>query len=193
MTYGDLFPTLADGTTQTTTGAAVSVALNSLFAPRSGGHQPYGFDTLATIYRRYKVYSVKIEGTCMCKDATNTDVYAFTALRPGSAATTIGAQTLAATKIGERPLSRFFLLRQGTNRQAADFSMNVPIHSLEGLTKAECDANSDYRALMTASPAIVPTIEFANAGATSTSIPCEWRIRMTFDVEFYERANLAQS
>lgn len=41
-------------------GSTVTYRPNSVFAPRSsGGHQPYGFDQLATIYGTYRVLAVR--------------------------------------------------------------------------------------------------------------------------------------
>ncbi|WP_218254000.1 hypothetical protein, partial [Candidatus Magnetobacterium casense] len=52
----------------------VHMNLNSLFDPnRSGiGHQPYGFDQLATLYNRYRVISCGYRITCATPTAGNT-------------------------------------------------------------------------------------------------------------------------
>jgi len=45
----------------TTVGSQQTMNLNSLFDPnRTGtGHQPYGYDTIATLYNRYRVISTR--------------------------------------------------------------------------------------------------------------------------------------
>ncbi len=193
ITWEDTVITTADASVATTTGTAIPYRLNDVFIPRLTGHQPYALDTVATLYRRYHVYNARIEGCCMSRNTPTTTVFAFMILRPSGATFSVGALASASSIVGEKPLARMFMLSGSSNRQAADFSFDVPIHLLEGLTRQEYDANDNYRALITASPNLVPTLQVANSSSTTLSAPCDWRVRIVFDVEFYERIILAQS
>ncbi len=190
LTYQDVVTTTSDGTTASTSGTSVLFNLNSLFLIRGAGHQPYAYDTFATLYRRYIVYGVHISITA--QGSGNGTVYAGCMFLPGGAAAQLNAITSFSQKIGEKPLARLMLLVAASGRVGQEFECDVDLASLEGLTREEYSANSNYRALMTASPSITPQFEVANAG-NATSEPCVWRIRMTFDVELYERIILAQS
>ncbi len=193
MTYTEFLSTVNDGTTPSTSSTSIILRLNDVFAPRLTGHQPYAFDTMASLYRRYHVYACDVEVTATSPTSTNGNLtYALSILRPSGATFTLAALVNAADVTGEKPLGRVMMLNAGGNRSVQDYRAHVDIATLEGLTPAEYDANSSYRALATASPALVPTLQLANT-SISTSISCYWRIRLSFDVEFYDRVILAQS
>lgn len=186
--------TSSNGSTGSTSGASLAYRLNDVFLPRTGSHQPYGLDTLATMYRKYHVYGVKIQLTAIVRTATSsTPVFPLILVRPGGATFSIGALALAANVVGEKPLGRVNLLMPASARCAMDVTMNFQISTIEGLTGPEYNANESYRALVGASPDIVPTLEIANSSQATVGAALDWRVRITYDVEFYERVLLAQS
>ncbi len=190
MTYTEFLTTTNDGTTASTSSTSIILRLNDVFAPRLTGHQPYAFDTMASLYRRYHVYATDVEVTA--SSGGETVAFALTILRPSGATFTLASLANAADVTAEKPLGRVLMLAGGGNRQTQDYRAHVDIATLEGLTPVEYDANSNYRALSTASPALVPTLQLANSGSTA-SLTMFWRIRLSFDVEFYDRVILAQS
>ncbi len=194
LAYSETVGTAADGTTSTTTGASVTFNLNSLFLPRSSGHQPYGFDTLATLYGAYVVTAAYIEVSCNLRTAENIgSAFAHVLLRASGGVDTLGALALAANKVAEKPLSKTFLLVGNGNRVGADFKMQVKLHALEGLTQAEYLGNSQYRALVSASPALMPGLQLANSSQGTVGQAVDWMVRIIYEVEFYDRTVLAQS
>ncbi len=193
MTYQDMVNTLADGTTSTTSGSSVAFQLNSVFQPRSGGHQPYGFDTVATMYRRYHVYRARLDITAMYNAGTDKYIFAGLIVLPSGATFDPGAQATFSQILGEKPLGRVMLLTQDAGHTASSMLMDVDMARVEGLTQQEYDSNSNYRAEVTSNPTLMPTLKLANAAPSTVTMTCVWRVRISFDVEFYERKVLAQS
>ncbi len=191
--YSDYFATTSDGTTATTTGTAVSINLNSLFAPRSGGHQPYGFDTMATLYQRYRVLSCAVEGTVISRNAQTVTVYAFFGFYPSAATFSQTGVALAYSVLPEKPNHSMILLQGGGNRTAVDFKRNLQMHVLEGVTAAQYYAEKDYTAAVGASPTLMPTMQLSTSSNPTTSVSSDWRLNFCFMTEFFERTVLAQS
>lgn len=198
MPYADSGITASDGSTATTSGASPYVfQLNSLFAPQglSNYHQPYGFDTLATLYRRYRVDRVDIELEACIADYPPTPVDAIVLINaPGSSVTTTSTGN-AAGVFAEKPNG--IVRRQQTGTPSANILIlkkTILMHEVCGLTRAEYMANvEEYSALVTATPTRIVQMYVNTSGVAATSVRTAWKSKITFHAEFFERVILAQS
>ncbi len=163
--------------------------LNSLFQPISGGHQPYGFDTMATLYRRYRVNSVTIKVETL-PIVTGSIYQVIGVFPPGATQST--TNLLDAHEWGENPNgSTQIIFLQGTKQVV--WQKRFEMHTLCGLTREEYANNvEDYSALVTANPARMPTLE-VNISGFGASMQGYNIISLTFEAEFFERVSLNQS
>jgi hypothetical protein len=167
------------------------VTLNSLYG--TVGHQPYGFDQFAAMYRQYKVLSVRTTFEVF----TTTGVYVTFSARiypPGSTAVFSGADMNA---VAERPgtQSIFSVGSPGAGGAAKNkLTFNLPLHEVLGITKEMYDADSSlYAAAVGADPTRNAQIQFAIANLAGTSSTAQVLIRQDFEVLFWQRSTLTQS
>lgn len=191
LTYAEVVGTAADGSVATTTGSAVTYQLNSLFQPRGSGHQPYGFDTLSTMYAKYRVTRVKIDGSCVIRD-TSKNAFAFVGIFPSANTFSFGSVAAAYNLIPEKPNCGMFHLQGSGNRSIVDWAMDVDMATIEGVTKNEYTGSSLYTALVGANPTNMITMQVASS-SDSVGTAIDWRVTISFECEFYERSALSQS
>ncbi len=176
-------------------GTPFTFNLGSLFEPRSGGHQPFGFDQMAALYARYKVHKVRIEvetATNVAGSTSGQAVQVIGIFPPGSAQTTLNVTT--ALSMGEN----FNVSTKVIHPQAVlptRFVSELDIATIAGLTKKEFEANiEDYSALVSASPTRFPFLEVNLAPNTAASgIYFYSSVTLTFVAEFWQRISLAAS
>jgi hypothetical protein len=194
LKYGDAATITTTGN-QWEYGTAVTVLLNSLFAPTSGGvsaHQPYGFDQWAAIYSRYRVDAVDMTMQIMYNGGVQNSVVSGVVLPPGTSAT-IAASTYSI--VNEKPLTFNVPIVGGTNAGTVFVKQRFDIAQLAGLTQMEHAANiEDYSAAVTASPSKVVSFEFATCGvSTTTATSSKVLLTFEFHCEFWEPKILTQS
>jgi hypothetical protein len=191
LRYNQIDTILTTGT-EFVFGTALSWTLNSLFAPISGGHQPYGFDTLAALYNRYRVRSVDMELTIMYNGGVQNSIVGGVVLPPGVSAT-IAASTY--NIVSEKPLSFMVPIVGGTNTGTVFVKQRFDIAKISGLTRKEFEANvEDYAAVVSASPSKVAKLEIASCGVqTTTATSSKVLTTLVFHCDFWERTILAQS
>lgn len=190
MRYSDIFPLVSGAVDGSLCGVSTTFNLNSMFSPTGGATQPYGFDQMAALYGRYKVYSVTISLTVSKgTDAQNT-MYAHALIQnPSGGATLTG---LSGGDVEERPNGVTWVVG------------NIPVHwnahfdisTLCGINKREFEANvEDYAALVSASPARIATMQLAvsNAASAQTSKGVDWRVLIEYDCVFFQRITQADS
>jgi hypothetical protein len=199
LPYIDIGITTASGATSTTSGATpLQYVLNSLFAPGgSNAHQPYGFDTLATLYRRYRVNAVEveIEFTTVQQLAAKADptdaIMMFTP--PGSSVSTVFV-ALAASIFAEKPGGEVRRCVPGHPSALQTVRRMLPMHQLVGVSKSEYEANvEEYAALVSGDPTRTTSLFLNCAGFGTISASIYWRVKLSFHAEFWERLILAQS
>jgi hypothetical protein len=199
LRYGQQLSLSTDttGPTQNKFGTATALVLNSLFAPVSGGHQPYGFDQLAALYQRYKVTGVDIRLTVEpalydAAASNSTQLFAMLVLPPGVSGT-IGGSTVDV--ILEKPLSAHISVTPGSGSNTINIKQHFDVSRYLGVTRAQYNANiEDYQALCTASPARVLTLEFATTNvSTTTAAGLRVTLEADFHAEFFQRTILTQS
>jgi len=159
--------------------------LNSIFDPnRTGtGHQPYGFDTLATLYNRYRViacgYRLQVAG-----DAPT--AYVMSAI-PGNEI----INPLTISEARENPRAKY--IQQNVGAPAATLSSKCYLPSLLGRTKAQYMADDRYQAQTTASPAELALLNIMTADTADIYRQTKVQVMLEYTVEFFDIKHLAQS
>lgn len=182
-----------------TTGTAGAVGtvkqyrLNSLYDPEltDAGHQPYGYDTLTTIYNRYKVHSVEVTAlfTIIGSTADLTPVLHF---MPSSATTSMVGFT--PEQALEKPGTQGLLLPSSGARKAV-WKGRFPISTLLGMSPREFLANTeDTSSVVSTNPAKVPILEVGMCSLNATAGEgCAFSLTFIFDCEFLDRVDLPES
>lgn len=162
--------------------------LNSIYDPnRTGvGHQPYGFDTLATLYNRYRVIA------CGWR------------IQPAAAAVSAGTafqiacmpanETLAMftmSEMKENPRSKYVF--QSVGGGIVTLSGKCYIPSLVGRTKAQYMADDRYQADVTTSPSELALLNILSATNGDTPAPLGIQVVLEYTVEFFDIKHLVQS
>lgn len=163
--------------------------INSLFAPQNttmvGGHQPYGFDQLATLYNRYRVIS------CGWRvQVPKTDSAIQFACMPGNglSASTPGSFSL----LKETSRAKYTTQMPGGNAQTITGKAYLP--SITGRSKIEYMADDRYQAPVTGSPAediqlLVKAASVVDAPLVGVAV----NVILEFTVEFFDVKQQSQS
>lgn len=158
--------------------------LNSVWDPeRTGvGHQPYGRDTYATMYNKYRVFK------CAWRIDIVASNYCRTVVIPQNHANTTGNRTLLA----EFP--RAIIKHQTTAGVPMKFVGHCYLPGIAGVTSRTYAGSDDYAAAMGTSPAEVMTLNVAvTSSASAGSITFEGNITLTYWVEWFDPIELGQS
>lgn len=163
----------------------LQMSLNSIFDPNSTGvgHQPYGHDTLATLYNRYRVISCSYR-IIANRNTDTLQVVAMPANEPVVYTT--------AAEYKENPRTRY--ATQAPNAEVKPISGKVYIPSLVGRTKAQYMADDRFQAQFGASPseaAILNVGAFTGSDAIASNVP--FNVELVYTVECFDVKNLAQS
>jgi len=166
--------------------------LNSLFDPdlTGVGHQPYGYDSLAALYYRYKVNAVRV---CLRFSDPSADGVMCAAQFQAPSVT----QTVTNADVGavmERSGVWTHNLNN-TGEQAIVLDQYFPMHVLAGVTPMQFTSNlEDYQALCTTSPVRTPNLRIAIAALDGSSTPTvRLEATLMFYSTFFERIGLSQS
>lgn len=165
----------------------VRLNLNSIFDPnRTGvGHQPYGHDTLQTMYNRYRVISCTYRINAYAADGSNIQL----AVMPANEEITPGS----ISEIRENPRARYTL--QSANAPLRIVSGKVFIPSLVGRTTTQYMADDRYQAQYGASPSELAILNcFAGPTTENSSLTTVWfNVELHYTVESFDIKHLAQS
>ncbi len=176
-------------------GTPFTFNLGSLFEPRSGGHQPFGFDQMAALYARYKVHKVKVKVETFPITASSTrsiGIQLVGIFPPGSTQTTLNV--LTAVSMGENFNVASQVVLNSVYAPVV-LERTLDIATIAGLTKKEFEANiEDYSALVTASPTRFPILEVNLAPSTAADgTGYQSIVTLSFVAEFWQRISLAAS
>ncbi len=159
--------------------------LNSLYDPdRSGtGHQPRGFDQLAALYSRYRVYSVKYH-------VVGTLTTANDALVAGVFPSNSGAAATALADFAEAPMGKFkrYNLYQGFTLTG---SVDLPL--LNGKTHTAYMADDTTQALTSASPTETLILHVVCVNVNGANSSTQVTVFMEFEAEFSDPVALSSS
>lgn len=184
-------------TTSTKTSAEYTFRLNSLYDPdyTSTGHQPYGHDTLATLFRNYKVHAVKMicrfrnitagsaDNMCYIRGVQETDTT--------TAGTTVGSQLRESRqylKLGYlKPV--WTLVGDGSGSQTV-LKAFIPLKKYATSRMLDDD---EYGAAFGANPTNVIWGIIGWAGETVSSQSVDVHVDLQFFCEFSNPIMLSQS
>lgn len=170
--------------------------LNSLYDPDwgIGGHQPYGYDELSALYRKYKVSSVKIN--VVYTDPTADGMCIGATIQPPQGVAQIEGHLVGTVK--ERPMSVTRSINN-SGTQAGSFTQYQKIQTVSGLTPIQFKADIDTFTGLTGgtgtgdNPAASPFLRLAVANNRSIASTMLVRVTFTFYCQFYERIVLPVS
>lgn len=163
--------------------------LNSVFDPnRSGtGHQPYGHDTLASVYNRYRVISCSY----VISGVDTAGRYISICAIPGNEEVTIA--TLTNSEIRENPRCKY--ITQAPNANLKMLTGKVYLPSLTGRTKSQYMSDDRYQANVGSSPAELMILNvFSQDLADGLNvINTSLNVTLEYTVEWFDPKQLAQS
>ncbi len=172
-----------------TTASSQVMNLNSLFDPdRTGvGHQPMGFDTLATIYNRYRVLKAKWKVVI----SPSTLTYDFCVLPLNGLLNT--APTTAATfnACVENPRAKFWT--QGASGVSKSFVGSVSLNDLAGTTLTEYLADDRYEAANITSPSEVIVLYLVPYNPNASTITLFLYLQLDFECDWHDPTSQPQS
>lgn len=160
--------------------------LNSLYDPDlSGvGTQPYGYDQLATLYRKYKVHGASIE--VVFTDPDQDGMLMAIQLRNPSNVYSMAGKNV--NDLREQPMTVVRTINN-SGKQRVAVKQYVPISTVSGLTKLQFQADNDlFVASTTANPTAQPlfTIGVGSSRlAQNATMIC--RTTITYYATMYER------
>lgn len=166
--------------------------LNSLYDPDFAGvgHQPYGYDQMGALYRRYLVTAVSI--TLVFSDPSEDGLLIGCSLQPSNSVFTLtGASN---NQLKEKPQMITRMLND-SGEQNCIIKQFMPLHRLEGLHKFQWSANlAEYASDYNANPTRSPYLRVACASARNTSgATVMFRPLIKFYCQWYDRITLPQS
>lgn len=158
--------------------------LNSLWDPnRTGtGHQPYGFDQLATIYNRYRVFktSYVINGYS-----------AGNPIRYGCIVSNDVPPINNMSELAENPRAQTRVQIPGGSTTKIVGSVSLP--SLVGRTKQQYMADDRYQADVTTSPAELALLTVVGNTMTDVGTDVLVTVTLVYHVEFFDAKPIEQS
>lgn len=164
------------------------INLNSIHDPnRSGiGHQPYGHDTLATLYNRYRVISCSYVVSVYSANGATLQLAALPA-----------NEEFAGPSISdyrENPRCKFLVQTPGAPLKVLKGKVYLP--SLCGRTKQQYMADDRYQAQFGSNPAElavlnINTQQFNESDITSAQVT--YQLTLKYVVECFDLKNLGQS
>lgn len=166
--------------------------LNSIFDPnRTGvGHQPYGRDTLSTIYNRYRVISCHYK-VCISQLVASSEPLQLAVL-PANEEVSIGLGAEAR----ESPRAKY-IVQAGNGAPIRMLTGKVSIPALVGRTKAQYMADDRYQATYDANPVEAAVlnifVSLLNDGQVVSERPVKASIELVYTVESFDPKQLAQS
>lgn len=163
----------------------VTMNLNSIYDPnRSGvGHQPMGFDQLATLYNRYRVISCSfvINGYC------TTDPIRIAAIPTND----LGITFSGVSHMIESPRCRF--IAQYPQAEPKYLKGKVYMPALAGRTKAQYMADDRYQSDVTSSPLELLLLNIQAATLVDSIPTTTLTVTLEYTVEFFDVKQLTQS
>lgn len=173
----------------TVTGTDQIMNMNSLFDPdRTGaGHQPYGYDSLALLYNRYRVWGLRWRITF---HAEAQGFYVVVLPSNGALATAITNQASFALA-GESP--RSYVSSQGTGANAVIVTGRIELNDLNGTTVQEYKADDRFQAIFGASPSELMLLHIGTYNPSGSTLAVDFLVELWFDVEVHDPIMLAQS
>jgi len=173
----------------TVTGTNQVMNLNSIFDPdRTGtGHQPYGYDTMATLYNRYRVLSVDYKITF---HAETLGFYIVVLPSNGALATAI-TNLASFTLACESPES--VVRCQGVGADDVIITGSIKLNQLNGVTLTEYLADDRFQSLFGASPGELILLNIGTYNGTGSTLGVDFSVEIIYHTDVHDPFMLAQS
>jgi len=162
--------------------------LNSIHDPnRTGiGHQPYGHDTFATLYNRYRVIAASYVVSAYSSQGATIQLAALPANEEFSA--------VSISDYRENPRGKFLVQTPGAALKVLKGKVYLP--SLVGRSKSQYMADDRYQAQFGSSPSELAilnlnTQQFDESSLLNTGTT--YQVTITYTVELFDLKNLGQS
>lgn len=163
--------------------------LNSLFDPnRTGtGHQPYGFDQLAAIYNRYRVWETRWKVTF---HAESQGFYVLSVPSNGALATSIvdGSSFQSAGEIRGAVTKS-----QGTGANSVFLRGRMKLNNLNGTTPTEYEGDDRFQALTSSSPSELLLLNIGTYNPSGSTTAIDFVVELWFYVELHDPFILGSS
>lgn len=158
--------------------------LNSVWDPnRTGvGHQPYAFDTLASLYNRYRVISCGYRITSPSGTVTR---------QFGCIPTNESVSFSTFAELKENPRAKYVTQMNGGNAQIVKGKVYLP--SLVGRSKAQYMADDRYQAMTDNSPNEQAILSIFTANQLGAPTASDINVLLEYTVEFFDVKPLVQS
>lgn len=164
------------------------INLNSIHDPnRSGiGHQPYGHDTLATLYGRYRVIACSYVISAYSANGATIQLAALPANEEYAG--------ISISDYRENPRCKFLVQTPGAPLKVLKGKVYLP--SLVGRTKQQYMADDRYQAQFGSNPQELAVLnvnsqQFDEASVASTQVT--YQVTLKYTVECFDLKNLGQS
>lgn len=154
-----------------------------------GGHQPYGHDTIATMYNRYKVLGCRVQLVFTTPGGANDMICCMAP----SSNTSSGMTGLQLYQVQEWPQSVCGILPSSGERRCV-LQATYDMATIAGVSKAAYLAEEDYAAAIGSSPSKTVYLTFNSGAVDGTgSETVKVHVYLEFDVLFYDRTTLGLS
>lgn len=164
---------------------------NSLYDPNltGTGHQPLGYDAWSSFYSRYRVRGMSYVVTFTNIETAAQMEVAIT-LRPNVTVDT----TIETIRESPSCVYKSILGTEGSGQANKSTRGYASVAKMRGVSKTRVNAESDYQALVTASPVLQPimTIYVINQD-TSAAALIRVRVDFVYHCEFFDRKVQYQS
>lgn len=190
LRYSGTFTLTTDGTVAQTIGSEQTFKLNSLYDPdlTNLGHQPFGYDQLTPIYRKYSVQATTVDLEFF--GSNSDDVVALFTVQSGQNTTALAASNVDAARERQSVMARNMPIN-GENRWR--HVETFPIHVVEGRPKQLTLIDDAYMAAVTSDPTNVVYLRMAAAATVNTGKAVNVNVILTFHCTMFARISMAQS
>lgn len=163
--------------------------LNSLFDPNltGTGHQPKGFDQLAALYNRYRVYAAKYRLT-FAQTSNAIPLYC------GAAPTNTLTGFTDITDHAETAFAKYIVSVNSNPLPIGQFTGKVDLAELNGKTRVAYASDDTTQALVSTNPAEQLNLHvMVQSLDNSTNVAMQVIVQIWYDCEFSDPAQLGQS
>lgn len=186
----ELHGTLTTGTTTGQIGTPFSIQLNDLY--NTNAHQPYGYDTLRTIYQNSRVTHADVYIELSCGRESTDSMGVLVGVFPNSS--NLPASSDSINEWAEVPGMLSRVLTPAGNASVFTFQQKVPIAAIEGLNPAQMEASPNYAQFSNTSVPYGPELTISVCNLTGSSAnKCYYRVKIVFTCDFWQRTTLPQS
>jgi len=173
-------------------------SLTGLFDPnlQVGGHQPYGFDQIAAVYKSYVTYGVRVIITSDCSNSSTT-AQNGTCLAARLACSSTLTLSIVSLNLEDFREKAGCMVWDG-EQQGGKLDLGyMSIADLEGVDKNKVMTDNVYASAVTANPLLQPEIQLcvsSNTGAgAALGALRRYSILIDYYVKFYGPTTLPQS